>query len=123
MSQMFEAQTMDFPFVGELPKRERSKVETLWDRFHRLKAITDEKGMLLPPLFCAKLLGVSRQRIYVLLDEGRLERIDIDGHTFVTEASFIEWCRAEHKSGRPTRLESATFKDCLKLGSEMAKAK
>lgn len=123
MEQMFEAQTMDFPFVAEMPKRERSKVETLWDRFNHLKAITDEKGMLLPPLFCAKLLGVSRQRIYVLLEEGRLERVDVDGHTFVTEASFIEWCKAEHKNGRPTKAESLSMKECWKVASDLAKAK
>lgn len=123
MEQMFEAQTMDFPFVAEMPKRERSKVATLWDRFNQLKAITEEKGMLLPPAFCAQLLGVSRQRIYVLMDEGRLEKIEVDSHTFVTEASFIEWCKAEHKNGRPTKLQNATFGDCVRMGRQLAKAK
>lgn len=114
---------MDFPFVAEMPKRERSKVATLWDRFQRLKEITDEKGMLLPPAFCAKLLGVCRQRVYVLMDEGRLEKVEVDGHTFVTEESFIAWCRAEHKNGRPTKIQNATFKDCLTMGAEFVKAK
>jgi len=123
MEQMFEAQTMDFPFVAEMPKRERSKVGTLWERFNRLKAITDEKGMLLPPAFCAKLLGVSRQRVYVLLDEGRMERVDIDGQIFVTEASFIAWCKAEHKNGRPTKAEALTLKGCWAVASDMTKAK
>lgn len=120
MQQMFEAQTMDFPFVGELPKRERSKVETLWDKFHRLKAITDEKGMLLPVVFCAKLLGVSRQRVYVLLDEGRMERVDLDGQIFVTEESLIKWAREEHKSGRHLTLPK-TFQECLAVAKEMRK--
>lgn len=123
MAEMFEAQTMDFPFVAEMPKRERSKVETLWDRFHRLKAITDEKGMLLPVVFCAKLLGVSRQRVYALLDEGRMERVDLDGQIFITEESFISWCRAEHKQGRPTKAESLTLKQCWTVANDMAKAK
>jgi len=123
MPQMFEAQTMDFPFVAEMPKRERSKVETLWDRFHRLKAITDEKGMLLPVVFCAKLLGVSRQRVYALLDEGRMERVDLDGQIFITEESFIAWCRAEHKQGRPTKAEALSLKDCWAVASETVKAK
>jgi len=123
MQQMFEAQTIDFPFVAEMPKRERSKVATLWDRFQQLKSITEEKGMLLPVVFCAKLLGVSRQRVYVLLDEGKMERIDLDGQMFVTEESFIAWCRAEHKAGRPTQLQSATLADCVALGRELTKAK
>jgi len=123
MGQMFNAQTLDFPFVAELPKRERAKVETLWDRYHRIKAITDEKGMLLPPSFCASLLGVSRQRIYALLDEGRLERVEVENQVFITEESFLAWCRAEHKNGRPSRLVNPSFKDCLTMARDMTGAK
>jgi hypothetical protein len=88
METMFEAQTMDFPFVEELPKRERSKIATLWDRFHELRAITEEKGMLLPIPFCAALLGISRQRVDQLTRDGRLERVELDQAVFVTEKSL-----------------------------------
>lgn len=122
METMFEAQTMDFPFVAELPKRERSKLGTLWDRFKELKAITEEKGMLLSPAFCSALLGVSRQRVYQLMEDGRMERVDVHGQTFITEESLIAWARAEHKNGRPLKIPQ-TAKECFAVGREYMKAK
>lgn len=116
MDQMFDTTITEFPFVAELPKREKSKVALLWDRFARLKAISDEKGMLLPPVFCAKLLGVSKQRVYVLLEEGKMERVEIDGQVFVTEDSLVAWCKAEHKTGRPL-----TIRQSIEVGQAMVK--
>jgi predicted DNA-binding transcriptional regulator AlpA len=106
MQEMFEAQLVEFPFMAEMPKRERSKMGTLWDRFTQLKEITEKKGMLLPVVFCSKLLGVSRQRVYDLLKEGRMERVEVEGQMYITEESFVAWCKAEHKAGRPVRALS-----------------
>lgn len=122
MDTMFEAQTMDFPFVEEMPKRERSKVATLWDRFNELRAITEEKGMLLPVPFCASLLGISGQRVHQLIEAGKMERVQVDQAVFVTEKSLIEWARAEHKTGRPVKVPQ-TFKEALGVAREMTKAK
>jgi hypothetical protein len=122
METMLEAQTMDFPFVEELPKRERSKLGTLWDRFNELRAITEEKGMLLPVPFCASLLGISGQRVHQLIEAGKMERVDVDQAVFVTEKSLIEWARGEHKAGRPLKVPQ-TFKEGLAVAREMRKAK
>jgi hypothetical protein len=122
METMLEAQTMDFPFVDELPKRERSKIATLWDRFNELREITEEKGMLLPVPFCASLLGISGQRVHQLLDAGKMERVEVDQAVFVTEKSLVEWARAEHKNGRPLKIPQ-TAKECLAVGREFVKAK
>jgi hypothetical protein len=78
--------------------------------------------MLLPVTFCSALLGVSRQRVYQLMDEGRMERVEVHGQTFITEESLIAWARAEHKNGRPLKVPQ-TFKEGWTVAREFAKAK
>ena len=98
---MFEAAINEFPFVAELPKREKSKLADLWDRFQEVKAITDKKGMIVPPIVAAELLGVSRQRIWQLMEGGRLARLEWRGQVFVTERDLMEFAESERKTGRP----------------------
>jgi hypothetical protein len=96
--------TMEMPFIVDLPKREVRKVETAWDRLAALKVVSAEKGQLLPSPFVACLLGVSRQRVAQLLESGKLERVEVHGHPFVTENSLVEWAKAERaKGGRPIK--------------------
>jgi len=123
---MFEASVNEFPFVAALPKREKSKMAKLWDSFREVKAITDEKGMLLPQKFAADLIGVSRQRVQELVEDGRLERVDLRGHPFITEKSMIAFAQSERKNGRPVKLPSnkeifqSAF-DTVARGKESAK--
>jgi hypothetical protein len=98
---MHVAEAIDFPFVEGMPKREKSRVAQLWDRLQELKAITDEKGAILPAGFASKLVGVSKQRVNDLMKAGRLERVEVDGHPFVTERSIVEYAKSERKAGRP----------------------
>lgn len=91
----------EFPFVAEMPKRERSRLRTVWDTFLEAKAITAEKGMLIPVSLAASLGGVSRTRIYQLCDTGALERVEFGKNGFVTESSFMTWVQSERKTGRP----------------------
>lgn len=100
---MFEASINEFPFVAELPKREKSKLATVWDRFKALSAVSKEAGCLVPPVFVASVLGISKQRVYQLGETGKLEVIRLEGQVFVTERSIIALARSERKSGRPFR--------------------
>ena len=101
---MFEATINEFPFVAEVPKREKSRLTKVWDAFQELKAITDEKGMLVPARFTANLLNVSHQRILQLVDAQHLERVTIDGNVFITERSIIALASSERKNGRPLKM-------------------
>lgn len=98
---MFEASVNEFPFVAELPKREKSKLAQLWENFQEIKAIQERKGTIVPPLIAAELLGVCRQRVWQLMEDGRLERVTWRGQTFVTEADLLAFAESERKNGRP----------------------
>lgn len=101
---MFEAEATEFPFMAQVPKREKSKLARVWDHFKAVSAVVEEKGMLVPQHLAAELLGVSRQRIWVLANEGRLEGIELGGIRYVTEDSVIAFAKLERKAGRPVEL-------------------
>jgi hypothetical protein len=118
--------TLDFPFVEEMPKREKSRAAKLWDQFAELKAIVAEKGILLPPVCVAELLNVSRARVHQLTTTGQLERVEFRGQVFVTEASLLTWAKSEHKIGRPLKhLETVggSIKTALRCGKAAMKKK
>jgi len=96
-----EATFNEFPFVEALPKREKSKLRKLWDELEAMRQMSAERGQLLPPSFAAELVGVSRQRIYELMDKGILERVFVNRRPFLTEASLREWLTTERRVGRP----------------------
>jgi len=101
---MQSAQSIEFPFVAALPKREKSKLAKLWDTFKELHEVAKEKGMFVPPHVAASLLGVSRQRVHVLLNEGRIETVQVAGERYVLEDSLVAFCKLERASGRPINL-------------------
>jgi hypothetical protein len=101
---MTVAQLAEFPFVAELPKREKSKVATLWEAFQEASRVSEERGMFVPPIVAAKLLGVSSQRVGQIMDDGRLESVDVCGHRMILEDSLVEFCKTERKNGRPVNL-------------------
>lgn len=98
---MVKTEASEFAFVEELPKREKSRWQKLWEHFEEIKRITAEKGMLLPLSLAAQIAGVSRQRISDLCDNGTLDRVVMDGHPFVTEDKFVAWAKSDRKGGRP----------------------
>lgn len=111
----------EFPFAAALPKREKSKLVKLMDLVAEMKAIQATEGTLLPLRFAAKVIGVSRQRVDELVQVGTIRRFDVDGHSFVTENSVVDFCKSERKSGRP--FKAPTWKESLKLSRELLKGK
>ena len=95
------ADLAEFPFMGELPKREAKRVHSVWDKWAEVKAIIAARGTLIPVTFAAELGGVSRQRIHQLTQAGKLERVNVGDMSFISEASFMEWVKSERKTGRP----------------------
>ena len=91
----------EFPFVQDLPKRERNRLQTVWDVWQEVKAKVEEKGLFIPVTMAASLGGVSRQRIYQLCESGTLEQIEVGKNTFITENSLMSWMESERKAGRP----------------------
>jgi len=98
---MFEASVSEFPFVAELPKREKSKLAQIWDVMKQMAAVPDEEGTLLPVSMACKALCISRTRVDQLVQDGKLKRFEFDGHVFISYKSVVAWAQAEHKNGRP----------------------
>jgi len=111
----------EFPFVADMPKRERSRLRTIWDAFAEIKAITAEKGILIPLSLAASLGGVSRTRIYQLCDSGSLERVEFGKNGYVTESSFMSWVQSERKAGRPFTHLPDSYLGAAKMAFASAK--
>jgi len=101
---MDDVLTSEFPFVQQLPKREKTKLQRFWESFQEMKDAQIEHGVLLPVKFCAALADVSHQRIHQLIAAGTIKTVVIQGHPFVTEASFVEWMKTDRKPGRHLSL-------------------
>lgn len=129
---MFEAAITEFPFVAEMPKRDRSKFVKVWDHFQELGEIAKREGMLVPQTYAAKILGVSKQRVWQFVEEGRLRSVEVNGVRFVGEKSLIEFCKMERKSGRPVQAgrdleagesaDAVAWKYALEAGKEIVQA-
>jgi hypothetical protein len=109
----------EFPFVKELPKRTKTKMQLLWDQLARVRELEKEHGRLLPMAFAAALIGVTKQRVDQLCDSGLILRVDLHGHPYVAEDSLVAWMKLERKSGRPVK-EHFTLREAVKLSREMA---
>jgi len=109
---------LDFPFVQELPKREKSKVASLWDALKDARAATQQHGTLVPTSFAAQLLGISKQRLHTLMEEGRIESVMFHNKRLVSEKSLVAWAKQEHVSGRPVTARAPTLKECIAVARE-----
>lgn len=96
----------------ELPGMPAAKPPKKWsERWSRLemerfKALSREHGGLTIPTFAAILLGVSRARLYQLLDAGRLPVYEVHDKTWLA-VDDIEAFAALDRSGGAFRYASA----------------
>lgn len=112
----------EFPFVAAMPKREKTRVQKVLEHFQTIKEISAKKGLLIPARLAAKMLDVTPQRINELMNNGTLERIEVDGHPFVTEDTVIEFASSERKSGRPSKfVQDLEKKGVVKASISMVK--
>lgn len=108
--------TKDFPFVQELPKRERSKLANLWETLKELRVAFHAHGSVVPQVFAAELLGVSRQRVHQMLESGQLESVTVRGLRYVTEDSLVARAQAEKNTGG--RPKAPSLKTCIAVGCD-----
>lgn len=117
---MYQAAVTEFPFVDALPKKEKGKIGKLWDHLASVKAAMEKHGVLLPQHYAADLLGISRQRVHVLVNEGRFQVVDIGGCRYVTEDSIVAYAKSARVAGRPGKAPVAkvTWKIALDSARE-----
>jgi ATP-dependent exoDNAse (exonuclease V) alpha subunit len=95
----------EFPFMDEVPKRQRVKIVDVWDEIAGAIAYTSEHGALMPVSRAAKALNVGRTRIDQLVSAKKLVRIDVYDRVFVTVKSVREHAEAPRVKGRPKKAE------------------
>lgn len=93
--------TLEMPFMATLPKREKRAVMDAWGELAEFCEMIKQDGAAIPVTFAARVLNVSRQRVYELINEGRIRTVELGGHVFVVADSLVEWGRTERKAGRP----------------------
>ena len=98
---VIDAPATDFPFVAELPKREKSKLVKLWDAFRELAEFQEQHGFPVPRTAAAALLEVHPTRIDQLIADGRLMPHKFHGHIYISQNSLVAHARTERKTGRP----------------------
>lgn len=81
-----------FPVFSAAPAKPRSRVRQFVDA-------TLKHGPLLTPTLVAEALGISRQRVHVLLDEGRIATVEVAGERYVP-CSAVELFMTEGKGER-----------------------
>jgi len=120
---MSETATCEFPFVQSMPIRQKSKLARLWDHLATVKRVTDEKGPIVPQHLVSELLNLSKQRIAQILDDGRLEAVEVNGVRYVTVKSVEVFAQMERKTGRPVKDpgKKATWSSALQSAREIVK--
>jgi hypothetical protein len=109
----------DLSFVNDLPKREKSKAQRVWEGFQALREATAAKGALVPLPLVAKLLDFSRSRASELAHTGRFDCVEVHGHLYVTEASVVAYAQSERKAGRPPKIPGK--RELWKMSKDHAK--
>jgi len=112
---MAEAVALEFNFPPVALDRRRGRISRVLHLFKRLNAVMDQEGVLIPLMLAAKALDVSRTRMDELVTEGRLKRVEVDGHVFLTENSVVDYAHDERKNGRPLKLVDSRvpWRDCV----------
>lgn len=100
-------EAQEFPFVEVLPKREKSRLLSVWELISELSRVSEQKGALVPVVLAAEALNVTRQRMHQFCDESRLEVVLVRGHKFITEDSLVAFAKQQRKSGRPFNLPTS----------------
>lgn len=113
---MHVAEQLTIPTFEDLPKREKSRLQKVWEHFAEVRAIAKEHGLLVPIALAADLAGVSRQRIDELCERGLVIRIELNGRPFVTENSFVAWAKSERQVGRP--LQEVSFRRARQIARD-----
>lgn len=91
---------VELAFMNEVPKRATAFTRML-DSFQLLRDVIATKGLYIPAGFVKDILGVSKQRVHQLINDGRLETVQLNHMHYVTEKSLLEFITAEKKTRGP----------------------
>ena len=88
----------------DLPKRKVKK--GVIDSLREFRATSAQEGGLLPFAAAAGVLGVSKQRVHDLVNEGTLRAIEQFGKNWLSANELESFVKLQRQSGRPWREPS-----------------
>ena len=95
-----EATLSEFAFVDGLPKREKTRLAKLWEVVKEVTALQEEHGPIINQAMVAAVLGVSKQRVAQLIDQGMFQCVPMAGTRMVTLRSLEAYCtQADRTTG------------------------
>jgi len=93
-------------YQGEFFPVVETKVKKRSPLWQYLKA-TAEHGPLATPAMVAASIGVSRQRVYQLISEGRLESVHVVGKTWIGTRDLEQFLLIARRSGQHSEFQAA----------------
>jgi len=93
MDAIAQPEFFDFPVIAEKAKRR--------GLFAQYLEATEENGPMVPVPMVASALGVSRQRVHVLLNQGRIASVRLCGRDYIPLASLELFLTEERRVGAP----------------------
>lgn len=113
--------------MADVPKRQtssKSKMDIAICAVREMKALVEKHGMLIPSVIASEVLGVTKARVYQLMETGQLTPIRYGNYSYVTEDSLISYAKTERKAGRPHKLPvtaGETLEAARRIGKELQK--
>lgn len=104
----------EFPFVAQMPRREKTRLQRVWDVLAEYRATIAREGNLVPASLVSALLDLSHQRVLQLCEAGKLKRVEVAGHVYVTELSVLDLAKTERRRGRPLKVKDMTWDIAVK---------
>ncbi len=97
-------------------------IERKLGRFARWRVLAkaiEENGPMVARAMLPVLLDVSKQRVYQLITEGRIARLQVNGQEMIPVASIEAFLADERKGGRPVR--ERTLRESYRVGFGLLK--
>jgi hypothetical protein len=115
-----KAEALQFGFVDQIDGPAKTgAIAEFRERVRDLQVLQQRVGGILPQTFAAGILGLTRQRVWQLIESGDLETVTMRGKPYVTMRSLVDFGERERKSGRP--LKEPTLREIAKAAVEIGK--
>lgn len=120
MSEAGTAQQFEFAGFPEAVAGEvRSGAEAFKHVLREYQRAQERHGVLVPMTTVAEALDVSGARVFALVDEGRLDAVEVVGRRWVIAESVVRYlAEGPRKPGRPKKLSKLA--NSVRMGRELA---
>lgn len=115
----------EFGFVETLPQGVATEAKRGIEAFKVVVRDYEEAqakhGLLVPITTVAEALGVSPQRVTMLIDDGRIAAVTVTGRRWAVAQSVVDYLKAGPRpTGRPKKLSK--WGNSVRVGKELAAA-